>query len=152
MKFHVVNLIVLISTCYFLTQWPSPANYSSRSPLLGRPQATWKSYPQFSIGVRANFSISKRGKLRSCYKLWCGDKPVIIIYMPCTSLRKCLIFIHNHFGSTEHYTIPNLYKKYFNPMRTTCRLVKISNQSYIDPITEDVRKNSLICKFLTHCY
>ncbi len=35
-----------------------------------------------------------------------------------------------------------------NPMRTTSRLVKINIVSFIEPIREGVRKNSLICKFL----
>ncbi|XP_072045487.1 uncharacterized protein [Amphiura filiformis] len=42
-------------------RWPSPNNYSSRSPILGRPQASVKSYPSFSIGIRSDFSINKRG-------------------------------------------------------------------------------------------
>ncbi len=39
-----------------------------------------------------------------------------------------------------------------NSMRTTCRLVKIRIWSYIEPIRECVRKNSLICKFVMHRY
>ncbi len=37
-------------------------------------------------------------------------------------------------------------------MRTTCRLVKMRIWSYIEPITECIRKNSLISKFVMHCY
>ncbi len=50
--------------------------------------------------------------------------------------------------------LPNQCKisKIFNPMRTTCRLVTMRIWSYIEPITECARKNSLICKFLMHCY
>ncbi len=40
---------------------------------------------------------------------------------------------------------------HFYPMRTTCQLVKMRIW-YIEPITECLRKNSLICKFLMHCY
>ncbi len=39
-----------------------------------------------------------------------------------------------------------------NPMRTTCRLVKMKIWSYIEPIADFVRKNSLISKFVMHCY
>ena len=41
---------------------------------------------------------------------------------------------------------------FLNPMRTTCRMVKMSIQAYIQPIRKHVRKNSLICKFLMLCY
>ena len=41
---------------------------------------------------------------------------------------------------------------YINPMITTCRLVKMNIWSYIEPITECVRKNSLISKFLMLFY
>ena len=37
-----------------------------------------------------------------------------------------------------------------NPMRTTSRLVKMNIFSFIEPIREGVRKNSLICNF--GCY
>ena len=36
----------------------------------------------------------------------------------------------------------------FNPMRTTCRLLKMNILSYIEPIRRGVRKNSLMCKFV----
>ncbi len=37
-------------------------------------------------------------------------------------------------------------------MRTTCRLVKMRTLPYIEPITQDVTKNSLMCKFvMSHC-
>ncbi len=41
---------------------------------------------------------------------------------------------------------------FFNPIRTTCLLVKMSIQAYIEPIRECVIKNSLICKFVMLCY
>ncbi len=41
---------------------------------------------------------------------------------------------------------------FLNPMRPTCWLAKIWIWSSIEPITECVRKNSLICKFVIHCY
>ncbi len=37
---------------------------------------------------------------------------------------------------------------YLNPMRTTCRLVKMNILSFIESIREGVRNNSLICKLL----
>ena len=57
---------------------------------------------------------------------WCGLAPTIVY----------LGLIHWH----------------LNPMRTTCRLGKMRIWLYIEPITECVRKNSLICKFLMDCY
>ncbi len=39
-----------------------------------------------------------------------------------------------------------------NPMRTTCRLVKMSIHANIEPIRKHVRKNNLMCKFLMLCY
>ncbi len=36
----------------------------------------------------------------------------------------------------------------FNPIRTTCRLVRWYFLPYIEPIREGVRKSSLMCKFL----
>ncbi len=36
----------------------------------------------------------------------------------------------------------------FNPMRTTCWLVKMNILSYIEPIRRGVKKNSLMCKFV----
>ena len=41
---------------------------------------------------------------------------------------------------------------YFNPIRTTCRLVKMSIQACVALIRECVRKNSLMCKLLLLCY
>ncbi len=37
----------------------------------------------------------------------------------------------------------------FNPMRTTCRLVKRNSQAYFGLIRRGLRKNSLMCKFVS---
>ena len=39
-----------------------------------------------------------------------------------------------------------------NPMRTTCRLVKMNILALFEPITEGVRKNTLICKFMVQYF
>ncbi len=38
--------------------------------------------------------------------------------------------------------------KVFKPIRTTCRLVRWNVVSFIEPMRESVRKNSLMCKFV----
>ncbi len=44
------------------------------------------------------------------------------------------------------------YQSMFNPIRTTCRLVKMSIQVLLNQSEKVLEKNSLICKFLMLCY
>ncbi|XP_033122053.1 uncharacterized protein LOC117121068 [Anneissia japonica] len=44
----------------FEKRWPSPAQYSSK-PLLGRRHYTLPDFPVYTIGVRSNFVINKKG-------------------------------------------------------------------------------------------
>ncbi len=52
----------------------------------------------------------------------------------------------------NYILLPLLKHIYLNPLKTTCWLVKMSIQVYIEPIRECVGKNTLMCKFLILCY
>ncbi len=56
------------------------------------------------------------------------------------------------FDTCTNYIFYFLQQTTSNPLKTTCRLVKMRIWSSIESITECVRKNSLKCKFLMYCY
>ena len=63
-----------------------------------------------------------------------------------------LIEVFNMFDTCTNYIFYFLQQTTSNPLKTTCRLVKMRIWSSIESITECVRKNSLKCKFLMYCY
>ncbi len=70
----------------------------------------------------------------------CTDKRSNICHVTCSLFHQSRLLICWHKQAS------------LNPVRTTCQLVKMSIQAYIEQIREGVRKNSLICKFLMLCY
>ncbi len=57
-----------------------------------------------------------------------------------TACAYCVQYVNEQCNTEGHSS--------FNSKSTTYRLVKINIVSYIEPIREGVRKNSLICKFV----
>ncbi len=117
----------LISFCFAIYRWVAT------SLLASLPRDQW---PEMRVkiaamdglnGKRPNWGLNRRwqGNYLSMVNLLYG-------YSKNTWLRKCSV-------------------RWINPMRTTCRLVKMRIWLYTEPITECVRKNSLISKFVMHC-
>ncbi|XP_072176512.1 uncharacterized protein [Diadema setosum] len=107
----------------FERRWPSPNNYGAGKSLLGRRIADKRTFPAFSIGVKSQFSISKRGSEHEPgpdqYQRQRSD-PLIFRSAPSFSMGTRLDRVRL-FGQPEITPAPNYYNPHvtYTSMKTS---------------------------------